>query len=179
MLFYFIGITGVGKSTIGKRVAREMKYSFVDLDALVELRNKMRLSDIFDLGEDCFRTAETIALEHLQGKNRHVIATGGGVVERQENIELMRESGIVVLLHRPLDDIYEGMSFKHRPLLRKNPRRLWKLYEQRKSKYEDAADLRYFADGSGFDVRSIARDLLDYEHGKKLLKRHENFGVQL
>ncbi len=171
MLFFFIGITGVGKSTAGKRVAREMGYSFIDLDALVEVRNSMRLREIFNHGEDCFRLSETKALLSIDRASNHIVATGGGIVERVENIDIMKKNGIIVLLKRPIKEIFSGMSFAHRPLLRKNPDKLWEIYERRKPLYASAADLTYNLEGIPFNVDAIVEELKLYATGKKHIIR--------
>lgn len=171
MIFYFIGITGVGKSTAGKKVARKMGFSFIDLDALIEMRNSMRINEIFSYGEECFRLTETKALLSVNRYTKHVVATGGGIVEKNRNIEIMRKNGIIVLLKRPIDDIYKGMSFQHRPMLRNNPERFWQIYEKRKLLYEKAADLTYHLKGNPFDIDQISKDLCLYVKGEKIIDR--------
>lgn len=160
MLFYFIGLTGVGKSTVGKRVAGLMKYSFIDLDALIEIRNGMRISEIFNYGEESFRIAETEALKSLDPKSNHIVATGGGIVTRPENIALMKKTGSVILLDRPVEEITKTLSIKRRPLL-KNKSDLYRMYEDRKNAYLSAYDLVYSLKEGYFDIDKIAADLLE------------------
>lgn len=159
MLFFFIGLTGVGKSTVARKVARRMGYSFIDLDALIEMRNAMRISEIFEFGEDSFRIAETRALLSLDPKSRHIIATGGGVILREENIEFMRENGTVILLERPCEEILKCLSLHLRPLLKEKPERLYELYEERKRLYERASHLKFSIDTGYFDDELIAGEL--------------------
>ncbi len=163
MLFFIIGITGVGKSTHGKKLARQMNYSFIDLDALIEMRNRMRLSEIFKYGESTFRLAESKALHSIDTSSRHIVATGGGIVEIEENIEYMKNNGFVVLLKRPIQEIYESISFDYRPLLRDNPNILWDIYEKRKALYEKAADIVFEVESGFFDVDLMAKKLLEIE----------------
>lgn len=163
MLFFFIGLTGVGKSTVGRKVARRLDYSFIDLDALIEMRNRMRVSEIFEFGEDSFRIAETAALKSLDPKSRHVIATGGGIVLREENIDFMREKGYVVLLERPCEEILKCLSLHLRPLLRDEPERLYQLYHQRKALYDRACHEKFSIDGGYFDADLIAARLREVE----------------
>ncbi len=163
MLFFIVGITGVGKSTHGKKVAKKMGYSFIDLDALIEMRNRMRLFEIFDYGESIFRLAETKALMSIDTHSNHIVATGGGIVEVEENIKYMKENGVVVLLKRPIQEIYDTISFNYRPLLRDNPQLLWDIYEKRKPMYEKAADIVFEVETGFFDVDLIATQLLKIE----------------
>lgn len=167
MLFFLIGITGVGKSTHGKRIARRMNYSFIDLDALIEMRNRMRIGEIFKYGEAVFRYAETKALRSIDVNSNHIVATGGGIVEVEENIDYMKKHGIVVLLKRPLQEIYESISFHYRPLLKDNPILLWDIYEKRKPLYERAADIVFEVETGFFDVDLMVESLLKIEREKQ------------
>lgn len=163
MLFFFIGLTGVGKSTVARNVARKMQYSFIDLDALIEMRNGMRVSEIFEFGEDSFRIAETAALMSLDPNSRHVIATGGGIVLREENIEFMRKNGYVVLLERPCEEILKCLSLNLRPLLKENPERLFQLFEERRALYEKAGHIKFSIESGYFDAEKIASELRKVE----------------
>ncbi len=168
MLFFLIGITGVGKSTHGKKIARKINYSFIDLDALIEMRNKMRLSEIFKYGESSFRFAESKALRAIDVNSNHVVATGGGIVEVEENIDYMKKNGVVILLKRPLQEIYDSISFNYRPLLKDNPNLLWNLYERREPLYDKAADIVFEVESGFFDVDLIANKLLEIEKIRRL-----------
>ncbi len=167
MLFFIVGIMGVGKSTHGKKIARKMGYSFIDLDGLIEMRNGMRLGEIFKYGESVFRLAETKALESIDVNSNHVVATGGGVVETPSNIDYMRKNGYVVFLKRPLQEIYDNMSFNYRPLLKDNPRVLWDIYDKRLPLYEKSADIKFEVETGFFDVDMIAKKLLEIEKEKQ------------
>ncbi len=163
MLFFFVGIMGVGKSTHGKRVARKMGYSCIDLDALIELRNGMRIGEIFKYGESAFRIAESKALESIDLNSKHIVATGGGVVETASNIAYMKKNGFVVFLKRNLQEIYDNMSFNYRPLLKDNPKIIWDIYERRLPLYEKSADITFEVETGFFDVDLIANKLLEIE----------------
>jgi len=94
-----VGFMGSGKSTVGKILADQCNLQFVDTDDLVVERMGMSIPDIFDrLGEQAFRDAETAALESLLATGGAVVATGGGMVLRDENWPLMRRVGPVVFL---------------------------------------------------------------------------------
>ncbi len=142
MKVYIIGITGVGKSSLGKKLARKLGYSFVDLDAWIEIREELRINQIFQIGEDHFRDCETSALKSLLSYDDMVVATGGGAVLRRENIEIMRKTGVVIHIHRPISHIAGAISTKRRPLLQKNPYHLYELYHQRKPLYQKARHYR-------------------------------------
>lgn len=116
---------GSGKSSVGRLIAGRLGFQFVDTDALIVQRAGMEIAQIFAReGEERFRDLETAALESLAHRERCVIATGGGVVLRERNRELLRELGFVVLLTASEEVIFERVSRNtKRPLLQtENPR---------------------------------------------------------
>ena len=96
---YLIGPMGSGKTTIGQRVARQLGLEFLDCDQELEAQTGASVSLIFDVeGEEGFRERETRMLEKLTARRGVLVATGGGVVLRPENRDLLRRSGLVVYL---------------------------------------------------------------------------------
>jgi len=114
-----IGFMGSGKTTVGKKVAKELGMEFVDTDKDVENITGMTVSEIFaKYGEVRFRSEEQAAVRRLVQADHRVIATGGGVVLNQENMELLRASGVVITLTATPEVIFERVSKKKtRPLL--------------------------------------------------------------
>ena len=89
----------VGKSAVGRTLARKLGRRFVDLDKIIEKREGMKVKDIFSRkGESYFRRAEKQALAEVLFQGEQVIATGGGVVIDEENIRLLREKSFLVCL---------------------------------------------------------------------------------
>jgi shikimate kinase len=138
-----IGFMGSGKTSIGRLVAQRLGFQFIDTDKVVVERAGMEIPEIFARhGEPWFRDHETSALGSMGMYNRSVISTGGGVVLRPENRELLRELGFVVWLTASEDVIFERVSRnKKRPLLQTaDPRRtVHELLEQRRALYEGTA----------------------------------------
>ncbi|MDM5147034.1 shikimate kinase [Candidatus Persebacteraceae bacterium Df01] len=99
-----IGMTGSGKTTVGKALALLLQRKFMDIDADIERREQLSISDIFSQqGETAFRAIETATLkETLTIKDWRVIATGGGTVLSDTNGSQMRKVGWVVYLQTPL-----------------------------------------------------------------------------
>lgn len=96
---FLTGFMGAGKSTVGRLVAEGLGRPFLDLDRVIEQREGMTVSEIFAArGEAGFRDAEHAALEQLTGEEPAVVATGGGVVLREDNQVLLRRQGSVVFL---------------------------------------------------------------------------------
>ena len=117
------GFMGAGKSTVGMRLAERVKMEFVDLDREIEKVTGMSVNQIFKrYGEIRFRSEENLMVEKLAKRNGLVIATGGGTVLREENMQILRNNGIIILLEASPEDIFARVSRKRgtRPLLRKN-----------------------------------------------------------
>ncbi len=142
---FLIGPMGAGKSTLGKRLARSLRLKYCDSDDELVAKTGASISLIFDVeGEDGFRAREAKLLEELTQRENLVLATGGGIILKEENRKILRERGYVVYLHAPLDRLLERTSKdSNRPLLQtKNPRaRLSEILDERSSLYQQTADL--------------------------------------
>ncbi len=117
------GFMGSGKSTVGMRLAERLKMEFVDLDREIEKVTGMSVNQIFKrYGEIRFRSEENLMVEKLAKRDGLVIATGGGTVLREENMQILRKNGIIILLEASPEEIFARVSRKRgtRPLLRKN-----------------------------------------------------------
>ncbi len=134
---------GSGKTSIGRLVAQELGFQFIDTDAVIVERTGMQVAEIFELyGEVWFRAEESATLRSLGIVNRAVISTGGGIVLREENRALLGELGLVVWLTASEEVIYERVARnKKRPLLQTaNPREtVQALLAARRPLYEEVA----------------------------------------
>jgi len=93
-----VGLMGSGKSSIGRRLARHLDLPLIDLDDMIVERAGCAIPEIFAAhGEDAFREMETVALRDALGRQA-VIATGGGIVMRAENLELLKQHPPVIWL---------------------------------------------------------------------------------
>ena len=140
-----IGMMGCGKSTLGRMLAKRLGRAFIDLDGEIERREGRSIPDIFAAeGDAGFRKYETAALLDALCADNAVIATGGGIVTREENIAAMREKGLVVRLCRPLEEIIADVRQDTRPNLAGNKEeRMRTLYAQREALYQKAAHMRF------------------------------------
>jgi shikimate kinase len=138
-----IGFMGSGKSSIGRLVAAQLRFRFVDTDALIVRRAGREIAEIFQQeGEEHFRDLETAAVESIARSEHCVIATGGGAVLRVQNRRLLRALGWVVLLTASEEVIFQRVSRNaKRPLLQtENPREaVAKLFAARQPVYAAAA----------------------------------------
>jgi len=113
------GFMGVGKTSVGTRLAKDLGYAFVDTDTLIEADQKITIAEIFStFGEPRFRDVETrIILQVLEDEGQ-VISTGGGAVIRDENRAAFKKAGLVVCLTARPEVIFERIKHEtHRPLL--------------------------------------------------------------
>jgi shikimate kinase len=114
-----VGFMGTGKSVVGVRLAERLGWRFVDTDVLISREAGCSISDIFQAESEAgFRERETAALRSLYGAAGTVVATGGGVMGRDENISLLRSIGpLVCLTARPEIILERTRPWKDRPLL--------------------------------------------------------------
>lgn len=140
-----IGMMGCGKSTVGRLLAERMRLPLIDLDEEIARAAGKTIPEIFaQEGEAGFRARETAALERVLTREDSVIATGGGIVTRAENIRMMREKGVVVWLCRPLEDMIADVRQDTRPnLAGDKAERMRTLYGQRERLYAAAAHLSF------------------------------------
>lgn len=110
---------GTGKTSVGKEVARKAKRQFVDLDELIELKEKLAVCAIFALkGEPYFRKIEKRALKEVSAEKNFIVACGGGIVTDKDNIEIMKDTGIIICLTASPGVILKRTSgYAYRPLL--------------------------------------------------------------
>jgi shikimate kinase len=165
-LLFLTGFMGSGKSTIGKRLARTLGISFVDLDAEIVQTAGQSIRDIFEQeGEAVFRKKEQASLRAVCCNGEcAVVATGGGAVVALENRRLMRESGLIINLQVDYATIAERLAGDFsRPLLRQDEAAVLKLMADRASAYADADICIDTVNKSPFDVVSEIMDWLQYE----------------
>jgi shikimate dehydrogenase len=130
-----IGMPGCGKSTVGRILAKAMERPLADIDEQIEATAGMSIPEIFaEEGEETFRRLETQMLCQEAKKNGIVIATGGGVVTRPENFDLLRQNSLIVHLKRDPD----GLMTDDRPLSKSVG--IKALAEQRQELYESWSD---------------------------------------
>lgn len=146
-----IGMPGSGKSTIGKLLAKKLGMEFFDMDEYIEKVENKSIIDMFQLGEEYFRDAETKASMELSNKSSKVISTGGGIVKRKINIDLLKKNGIVIFLNRPLEIIKRDINTSSRPLLKDGIQLLNQMYEERISLYKKYCDYEIINNGSPFE----------------------------
>jgi len=142
---FLVGMPGCGKSTLGRVLARSLGKTFIDADHELEQRLGVSISTIFEIeGEEIFRNREEETLARLAQRVDIVLATGGGVVLRSANREMLKAGGTVLYLHATPEVTWERTRHsKNRPLLQTaDPlARARQLYAHRDALYRETADL--------------------------------------
>ncbi len=140
-----VGPSGAGKSTIGKLLASILHLPFSDSDRVIEEKTGADIPWIFDMeGEEGFRLRETAVLADLLQGEPMVIATGGGIVMREENRRLLKGDGVVVYLTASINQLVERTyKDKKRPLLQVDDpeAKIRELIALRDPLYSEVADL--------------------------------------
>lgn len=163
-----IGFMGTGKTSIGKILATKLGCAFVDLDHKIESDHKMKIPEIFKkFGEDHFRKLEKQAVKEVTQRCGIVIATGGGTIKDAENLQMLKNSGVVICLTADIDEILLRTENKgDRPVLDKRDKQhgdrrvaIEKLLAERKEFY-DQAD--YKVDTTNWSPLQIIDDICQY-----------------
>ena len=154
-----VGLMGVGKTSIGRRLAAALARDFIDADKEIERAADRTVAEIFEAhGEAYFRDGERRVIARLMEEGHGVIATGGGAFIDAETRALVLERGLAVWLDCDLDTLVERTSRKNtRPLLKTgDPRQILRdLKEQRSPAYAQA-QIHVVTDGGPHDV-AVAR----------------------
>ena len=163
-----IGMMGCGKSTCARLVGELAGVRSVDTDHLIQERTGMTVARIFaQHGEDYFRALETELCRELKNQSNLVIACGGGLPLREESIDLLKETGIVVYLNRPVEEIYRPEKLRNRPLARGGREDFFRKFEQRDPIYRSKAD--YIVDSEPIKTDTAAKVLAVWKNAASAL----------
>ncbi len=154
---------GAGKSTIGRQLSAKLGFEFLDTDTIIESRSGADIPWIFDVeGEQGFRDRETAVLKDILNVKNSVVATGGGIVMREENRALLHRIGKVFYLCAGVEQLIKRtQKDKKRPLLQvADPQqKIKELLELRDPIYRQIADTVIVTDGSS--AKSVVQEISD------------------
>lgn len=152
-----IGMPSSGKTTIGRAVAKKLSREFFDTDKLVEELTGKSISDIFALeGEKAFRDIESAVIkDRIRPLSSAVVATGGGVPLKKENLDMLRANGRLFFIDRPLEEL---MPTGDRPLA-SSVEAIKKRYEERYDIYSGECDTKLSIDG--YDTEANANKVTE------------------
>lgn len=159
-----IGYMGSGKTTIGKRLAKQLGYQFIDTDEYIEQKIKKSVKDIFaNEGEEYFRSIETETIKELLGVTQCVLSTGGGLPLRKENPRILQKIGKVYYLSANETTIIERLKGDTtRPLLQGSnvKEKVASMLAMRSPIYKEAADVVIAVDGR--QIEEVVSQILSH-----------------
>ncbi|GAA0443482.1 shikimate kinase [Lentibacillus halophilus] len=158
---YLIGFMGSGKSTIGERLCTKLDVPLVDTDQMIVDKYGPITTIFQEHGEQIFRKYETEMLKRTGGMEQ-IVSTGGGMVEREENVAFMTHHGLVVHLNASMNAIASRLGEDpNRPLWGKDSSERVRLYNRRKDLYTEAADATVLTDNKS--IEAIAEEIADLQ----------------
>jgi len=140
-----VGMTGVGKTTVGQALAEKLNFDFLDLDLTVTEKTGNTPSEIFSLcGEETFRKTESDELENIFENYRKnlILSCGGGVVLKEKNRVLLRKNSFIVWLLRPLGEIIKNEEILRRPPINNDINNYINIFKAREKLYAGTCDLK-------------------------------------
>ena len=159
------GFMGTGKTSLGKLLATRLGRPFIDIDKKIETEQKLSIPKIFkEFGEEHFRALEKSAVKELSERRGLVIATGGGTIKDEENLRLLKSSGVLICLTTEPEEIFNRTARRgERPVLDgggdERLETIKKLLAERK-KFYDCAE--YQVDTTEWSPIQIIDDICRY-----------------
>ncbi|MBP3730734.1 MAG: shikimate kinase [Mailhella sp.] len=162
-----IGLSGCGKTSIGKRLAHRLHMPLLDTDAMIVQKTGRSIPDIFAQdGEAFFRDLESDCAREASARCGIVISTGGGMVLRSRNMELLSENGLICFIDRHPSLILRSTTLSDRPLVQSDKEKLFRLHAERIALYRRWADIT-LVNGKSMNGRIKRGVLRIIKHWKK------------
>ena len=156
---YLVGFMAAGKTTVARALARRLDWRAIDIDEVVEQRERLCVADIFSRhGEPYFRIAERAALTDQLGARHVVVATGGGTFADPQNRTMINADGLSIWLDIPLDRALARVPVDGRRPLAADRDAFERLYHVRRAAYQQA-HIRVDAGRQGIDA--LVEQLMD------------------
>lgn len=147
-----IGFMGTGKTTVSSALSKITGLKEIDVDAYIVEKAKMSISEIFEkYGEKYFRNLETESLREIANNKNQIISCGGGAVLKDENVDILKNSGTIVLLTATPETIFDRVKdHTHRPILNNDMSlsHVKSLMEKREPRYQSVADIKVNVDSN-------------------------------
>ena len=163
-----IGLMGAGKTSVGKVLSKTLDFDFVDIDEIIEQREKQIITEIFKTkGEIYFRELEVSIIKEFSLKHSQVISTGGGAPENPINIISLKENGLLFYLFATVDQLFKRLSgeMNNRPMLfTNNPKTRLKELLTRREPFYLKADHKI--DTTNKSVEEISNVILKLYNGE-------------
>ena len=170
-IIFIVGLMGSGKTSVGKILAKKVGRNFFDTDQEIIKNEKLDISQIFNkYGEDYFRELEHAILKRIISNEGSIVSTGGGIVLKKENIDIMKDNGIIIFLNIDVEtQIARIKNKKNRPLLKNSNLEddLKNMKNDRDKVYESISNLKI--DVSGVTKYKVIDDIQIYLNEKDII----------
>ncbi len=143
MKIAFIGMMGCGKTSLSKEISKILNLEYISIDEEIEKASKSTITAIFDTyGEEYFRKIESKCLLKFINSNNCIVDCGGGIVINSKNIADLKDHDFtIVFIDRKPNQIIKDINMKNRPLIKKNPNKIYDIYNERIELYKLSADI--------------------------------------
>ncbi len=170
-IIFIVGLMGSGKTSVGKILAKKVGRNFYDTDQEIIKNEKLDISQIFNkYGEDYFRELEHTILKKIISNQGAIVSTGGGIVLKKENVDIMKDNGIIIFLNIDVEtQIARIKNKKNRPLLKNSNLKsdLKNMKNDRDKVYESISNLKI--DVSGVTKYKVIDDIQIYLNEKDII----------
>lgn len=155
---WLIGMMGTGKTTVGAIVAERLERPFIDIDTQIMTTTGKTIPELFDAGEQAFRAVESQAVALASAAQPSVISTGGGAILATANLDLMKATGVTVLLTAPVETIMDRIAGGNDRPLAPDHQAVASIAELRRETYLAAAD--HAVDTVGLGPVEVAEEVM-------------------
>lgn len=157
---------GSGKTSIGKKLSKMMKFNFIDTDHLIEEKTGVDIPTIFEHeGESGFRKRENRILEDISNIENSVLGTGGGIIILEENRKIIKNMGFIVYLTASIKElVYRTEQDRNRPLIKDGDtkKKIEEIIKEREKIYENISNIKISTDN--YDTVKLSKIIIkNYE----------------
>ena len=163
-----VGMMGAGKTTIGELLATKLNRELKDIDRVIEQEQKKSIIEIFtDDGEEVFRKLESETIEKFSNMSDLIISTGGGALEKANNLSNLQKNGIIIYLEADIEELFKRVKNEtQRPLLKEqDPLEVIKKLIKKREKFYLMADITIITDNKSPEkiTEEIIKAIKNYE----------------
>ena len=153
-----VGMMGAGKTTVGEFLSAKLNRELKDIDRVIEQEQKKSIIEIFtNDGEEAFRQLESETIEKLSNMSNLIISTGGGALEKANNLSNLQKNGIIIYLKADIEELFKRVKNEtQRPLLKEqDPLEVIKKLIKKREKFYLMADITIITDNKSPDRKSV------------------------
>ena len=163
-----VGMMGAGKTTVGEFLSAKLNRELKDIDRVIEQEQKKSIIEIFtNDGEEAFRQLESETIEKFSNMSNLIISTGGGALEKANNLSNLQKNGIIIYLKADIEELFKRVKNEtQRPLLKEqDPLEVIKKLIKKREKFYLMADITIITDNKSPEkiTEEIIKAIKNYE----------------